>query len=394
MKILVFDPVGGASGDMILGSLVHLGCPLDYLKDSLNALNLGPFDIRVDFKKVHGIVTVDIGFIRGAHDEQRPYKDIKFLILGSKLEENIKERALKIFGCLAEAEASVHQVEMDEVHFHELGAIDSILDIVGISAAVEWFHADAVYATSIPLGSGMTETLHGKIPLPAPATIKLLEGMRVRFTGQEGELVTPTGAAVIKALARGPIHSDVIIKGTGYGCGDREFHGWPNLFRSILCEVSDVRDHVFIIETDVDDMVPEEWEAAIERVYEAGALDVSLETRIMKRGRPGSGLRVVAGAGKLEAIISAIFTHTTTIGVRYFPVMRAVLPRDEFLIRTRYGDVSVKEVILPDGTKRYKAQYRDIQNMSKKHGISVSRLRREIDEEIRTYASKRQEGGE
>lgn len=389
MKVIVFDPVGGASGDMILGSLVHLGCPLEYVKEALVSLGTGPFDIRYSFKKINGILCADLGFEVAECSGHRSYGDIRALIFTSPLEENIKMRALKIFHSLALVESYIHGVNVDEVIFHEVGALDSIFDIVGISAALEWFDVGALYTTPVPLGTGMIESDHGTIPLPAPATLKLLEGFPVRFVDQEGELVTPTGAAVIGALAKASLHYfDVVLKGIGYGCGDREFTRWPNFFRSLLCETPGVPVQVFVIETDIDDMIPEEWEMALEEIFKAGALDASLETRIMKGGRPATGLRVIAESGKLQSIITALFTHTTTIGVRYYPVMRSILSRNEIVVGTPYGDVRVKEVSLPDGTRRHKAEYRDIQKISREQGIPVARLRKIVEEAVRVQSEK------
>ena len=382
MKILIFDPVGGASGDMILGSLMHLGCPLEFVKASLDALRLGPYQMTAAQRMVHGIACLKVCFDADDQQDPRSYAVIREIISGAGLDPATRERSLALFHLLAQAEACVHDVHIEDVHFHEIGAIDSILDIVGISAAVTWFHPDEIYTTTIPCGSGITGSLHGTIPLPAPATMKLLEGLPVRFTNREGELVTPTGAAVIRAFAQQSPIPDVIIKAMGYGCGARDYEDWPNLFRSVLCETRENADGAFVIETDVDDMLPEEWEAALEKISASGALDATLTPRIMKRGRPGSGLKVIAKAEKVQAVVRAILSHTTSIGVRYYPATRVVLERRELVVKTRYGDVRVKEVYDPQGNMRCKAEYRDLHRICMEQDIPMARLRQEIYEDL------------
>lgn len=382
MKILIFDPVGGASGDMILGSLIHLGCPPGHIESALASLGLGPFAMRLEEKMVHGIATLNLGFETPEQYHQRSYHDIRQIITDAPLEPTVRSQALAIFGLIAEAEAAVHCVAVEEVHFHEIGALDSIYDIVGISAALAWFNPAAVYATPLPLGTGITTSLHGPIPLPAPATMRLLEGLRVRYTGREGELVTPTGAAVIKAVAHTAPIPDTIVKSSGYGCGDREYADWPNLFRVVLGETDVTPQTVFVVETDVDDMSPEEWEAALEMVMGAGALDANLTPRIMKRGRPGVGLTAITSAARLQAVIQSLLAHTTSIGLRSYPVARTILERQEFQMSTRHGEVRVKEVVDPTGAKRRKVEYRDLHRIAREKGIPVARLRREIEADI------------
>lgn len=382
MKILILDPVGGASGDMILGSLIQLGCPIEHVLAALKSIDIEPFELRVADKSVHGIQALDFGFTIGTTHDTRTYRDIRALITESSIAPSIKSWSLDIFELLAVAEGHVHGVDHDDVHFHEIGALDSILDIVGISAALAWFNPQAVYTTTIPLGSGVTKSMHGTIPLPAPATMQILQGLPVRFTGIEGELVTPTGAAVIKALAKSATIPEVVIKAVGYGCGDKEFKAWPNLFRSILCETKTLTEEILVVQSDIDDMVPEEWEAALAHISHAGALDVSLTPRIMKQGRPGTGLTVLVSREKLSAVVNAVLLHTTSIGLRYYPVQRTVLERTQKTVPTRYGEVHVKEVIDTAGKTRRKAEYRDLHNIALQHNIPLARLRLEIETEM------------
>ncbi|MGD0275321.1 MAG: LarC family nickel insertion protein, partial [Syntrophales bacterium] len=275
----MFDPVGGASGDMILGSLIHLGCPPDYLASIWGTLpvfrGVSKNMLRVSERKIHGIAALNPQFFfQDAANhfdptppcpgtaESRSFRNIMDMLEHAPLPNVIRNRAIGIFTCLAKAEGAVHHVTPESVHFHEIGALDSILDIVGVAAAVEWFHPDTIFTRPPPLGHGITSSMHGPIPLPAPATVNLLHDMRVRLTDIEGELTTPTGAAILKFLAQEvPPLCELTIEGAGYGCGTRTFENWPNFFRSLLCSIQEISadENVIVVETDVDDMIPEDW---------------------------------------------------------------------------------------------------------------------------------------
>lgn len=385
MQILVIDPVGGISGDMLLGSLIHLGCPAGYLEDMLRRLPVDGFTMETAPRSVHGIGALDLSFHCVHEHKSRTYAHIRDDIL-SVLPEAVRARAGAIFLALAEAEAQVHGVDVDEVHFHEVGALDSILDIVGIAAAVEYFRVGAIYCRQIPLGTGTTRSMHGTIPVPAPATVKLLKGRQVRFTDIPFELTTPTGAAVVAALASpGSPPADLTVSAIGYGCGDREIPGWPNLCRCILCgtKCGESGLETYLVEADVDDMNPEETEDALARLFEAGALDALLAPKIMKRGRPGFGFQVVCEAERLHGVVSSLLEHTTSIGARYHPIERIVLDRISYTIDTRWGEVRVKESVLPDGSARSKLEYRDLSRISRDQGMPVSSVRAEAQRMIR-----------
>jgi pyridinium-3,5-bisthiocarboxylic acid mononucleotide nickel chelatase len=385
MKVLIFDPVGGASGDMILASMIQLGCPISHIQSTLELLSLGKPVICLENKKINGISCLKLSFDICDEETERSWADIRNIINFSGIAEGIMEKALNIFGILASAEAKVHGVSVGDVHFHEVGALDSIFDIVGIAAAVDWFKPDAVYATPLPLSTGMVESRHGTIPVPAPATLLLMEGLPARMTDIKGELVTPTGAAVIKALAMLTDLPGFIVKGSGYGCGTKTFPSWPNMFRSMLCETSGINEQVYIIESDVDDMLPEDWDTAADRIRKAGAIDLCLIPCIMKEGRPGNVLRVLSGMVNLEPVSSAILLHTTTIGLRYYPAERKILERREFSLDTEYGKIRIKEVVTPDGMLRHKPEYKDIKKLSEALNIPVKRLRDEITKRLLSH---------
>ncbi|HPA83968.1 MAG TPA: nickel pincer cofactor biosynthesis protein LarC [Deltaproteobacteria bacterium] len=389
MRILIIDPVGGISGDMLLGSLIHLGCPKEHLESVFRLLPVDGFSLKTSLRSVQGITALDLSFDCGHSHGHRTYASIRDTIL-SPLPDAVRDRAGRIFLALAEAEAEVHGVSVEEVHFHEVGALDSILDIVGIAAAIDYLSVRSVYCRRVPLGTGTTRSMHGTIPLPAPATVKLLEGMNVRFTDIEYELTTPTGAAAIAALADpGSPPPDLTIKSVGYGCGDREIPGWPNLCRCILCETKEqgYAPHMYLVEADVDDMSPEETETALARLFDAGALDAHLVPKIMKRGRPGFCFESVCPAERLEEVMACLLTHTTSIGARFHPIERRVLERTSYTISTRWGEVRVKESTLPDGSKRAKIEYRDLARISDREGLPVASVREEVLRLIREGSS-------
>jgi uncharacterized protein (TIGR00299 family) protein len=391
MKALIFDPVGGASGDMILASLIELGCPISHIHSTLELLGLGKPVIGLENKKINGISCLKLDFEIHDEETERSWRDIRDMINSSELAGSIAEKALDIFGILASAEAKVHGVPVDDVHFHEVGAVDSIFDIVGISAAIDWFNPDAIYTTPLPLSTGTVESRHGSIPVPAPATLMLMEGLPARITDIRGELVTPTGAAVIKALAAQTEIPGLTIKASGYGCGTKTFPRWPNMFRSMLCETSGKEEQVYVIESDIDDMIPEDWDAAADKIREAGAIDLCLVPCIMKEGRPGNILRVLSIKDSLEMVCSAILQHTTTIGVRYYPAERKILERREFVLDTAYGKIRIKEVITPDGTLRRKPEYKDMKKISDELNIPVQVIRDEVAKKLSSYA---EDGGD
>jgi hypothetical protein len=398
MKILIFDPVGGASGDMILGSLLHLGCPVSTLTEAWDALDIldrpAARTLELDWKLVQGIRARDVTFslpappdagrrrgrARAPAATDRTWREIRAMLERAALPADVRETSLRIFASLAEAEATVHGVAVDQVHFHEVGAVDSILDITGIAAAVAWFRAEAVYATSVPVGQGTVVCRHGRLPLPAPATVALLEGLPVRFTKVAGELTTPTGAAVLKALTSGaPPPAEIILRGVGYGCGDRTYDDWPSLFRTLLADTAPAApEAVYVLEADVDDLSPEDWELATARLYAAGALDVTLTARIMKRGRPGVGLTVLVPDTRLHDVADLVLEETSTIGVRYHPVARRVLPRRTYPFRTPHGELRIKEVVTPAGIRRCKPEYADLQALAVSANRPVAELRKEV----------------
>jgi len=380
MKILIVDPIGGISGDMLLGGLVHLGCPTEYLEEIFGKLTIEPFSMHTKEDSINGISCIGLRFDIPESREGRTNASIRDTILPG-LPEAVRFKAEKVFQALAQAESGVHGCAVEDVHFHEIGALDSILDITGIAAALDYLGVETLYSRPVPLGSVLTNSLHGMIPVPAPATVKLLEGIKVRPSAIEAELTTPTGAAVLKALAeRGEPPEVLVIKSVGYGCGSKRFENWPNLCRVMLCDADTTLDSesIFKVEADIDDMMPEDAVAALDRIMDAGARDVGINPRIMKRGRPGFTISALCEEADLQDVLSAFLMHTSTIGVRYHPIRRLILPRHQYRVKTRYGEVSIKEVVLPDGTRRTKPEYTDLFDISLRTGIPITELRDEV----------------
>jgi len=378
MKFLVFDPAGGASGDMILAALISLGCPESCILDCLEKLGLGKPVINIQQKKTNFISCLNLSFDINDCEHERSFKDIRHTIEISDIESGIKNTAINIFSRLAEAEAHVHGVSCDNVHFHEVGALDSIFDIVGIAAAIHYFKPENIYTAPLPLSTGTIKTRHGIMPVPAPATLKLIEGLPAKATNVTGELVTPTGAAVIKTLAEINLPNELTILSSGYGCGSKTFEGWPNMFRVMLCESHKDMKSLYVIETTIDDMIPEDFDAALDMIKKAGAIDTCIIPCIMKNGRPGTIMQALTEHGMLENVSSAILENTTTIGVRFYPVGRRVLDRKEYRIDSEVGEVGIKEVTTPSGAIRRKPEYRDIIKISDETGLPVTEIRQII----------------
>ncbi len=380
MQTIIFDPAGGASGDMILAALIDLGCPPEYLRENLGRLDLQGWKMVTAKRTVHGITCGKVNFEVPTEHSHRTYAAIKDLIEKAGLSQGITNRALAIFERIAAAEAKVHGIAPEEVHFHEVGAMDSILDIVGIAAAIDYLNPATIYSRPVPLGTGTTRSRHGIIPLPAPATVEILKDVPVRFTDIKAELTTPTGAAVIAALSRGLPPAGITLKACTYGAGDRELEDWPNLFRAITAEQT-TSEKIYVVETDIDDMFPEDWEALTERLSGI-ALDTSLTARTMKNGRPATGLKALVNQARLDEATAAILQYSSAIGVRYYTVERRVLERRSSQIQTSLGPVNVKTVTTPDGRRRSKPEYRDIHRLAAEHNLSPAEVRNIINSQL------------
>jgi len=368
MKLAYFDCFAGISGDMILGALIHLGVPADFIEETIRNIPLETFHLEIGTAARMGIHGQQVKVVVEDKDKHtRNYKDIRLLINESPLPDTVKGLSLKIFGRLAEVEASIHNCSKDSVHFHELGGVDAIVDVVGAVLCMEWLGIGKVFASEIPVGKGFVTCEHGKLPVPAPATLALLDGVPVHGTGVSHELVTPTGAAILTSLSHdfGPMPK-MLIRQIGYGVGSRDLKEMPNLLRVVLGEPDLGReaDRVTIVETNIDDMNPEIFGFVMERLFEDGALDVIWIPIFMKKNRPGTMIQVICKEGDREAVERRILSETTATGVRYYHAERTKLPRRTKEADTSYGKVRVKEVSSPTGRVFVVPEYEDCKRIA------------------------------
>jgi uncharacterized protein (TIGR00299 family) protein len=374
MKILYFDCFSGISGDMTLAALLDLGLPQSKLVEELKKLGLENYSLEIRAGNRNGIAALALEVRVGPHEEHhRHFSDIQAMIGKSSLGSRVKETSLAIFRRLAEAEARVHKKKVDEVHFHEVGAIDSIVDIVGTAIGVHYFQPDRVYASELPMGRGFVQCQHGRLPLPAPATLEILKGYPVKSVEVEGELVTPTGAAIVAALSSPvPSFPALAVQKIGYGMGKKEFPDRPNLLRLVLGESSDAHqvDQAIVLESNIDDMNPEFYEHLMDRLFQKGALDVSLAPLQMKKNRPATLLRVIAEEKDAELLTELILQESTTLGVRSYSVKRKKLPREVREVETRYGKVRVKV----SGEVRFQPEYDDCRRIALEKGVPIQEV--------------------
>jgi len=359
MRVLYFDAFAGVSGDMAVGALVSLGVARQTIESGLAGLSLDGYSLRWSEHRVHGIpavkfdVAVGDAAVRGQARAHRRFSDIRALVAGSRLSAGAKKKAQMIFACLANVEATIHGVTVENVEFHEVGAVDSVVDIVATAIGLEELGVDHLYVSTLPLGSGTVSTRHGVMPVPAPATVELLKGFPVRMNDGEGELVTPTGAAIVKAFAAPrEILPPLRVEAVGYGAGTRTLKDRPNLLRLVLgaADVPSGSDEMVVLETNIDDSSPELYPHVMERLFAAGARDVWLTPIQMKKNRPGTLLRAIVEPAAREALAGVILRETSAIGVRWFPVGRIRLPRETIDVDTEFGTVTVKVARAPDGT--------------------------------------------
>ena len=385
MRVIYGDLIGGISGDMFVGALLDLGLELDQLKSELKKLPGLNYRLEVTKKTVYGIRATRFRVVCGKREPERPWKEIRDLIRQSALDPEVKEKGLKIFTRLAEAEGKIHGVAPDKVHFHEVGATDSIVDILSAAIATHHLKIDSFYFSRIPLGRGMTRSRHGPLPLPGPAALELLKDLPVEWTHLEGETVTPTGAAIVTAL--GTHFGDqprMTIEKIGYGAGQKDFPDRPNLFRLILGadEAPWKQEEMLAMETNIDDMNPEFYDHVFDRLFAAGARDVFLSSIQMKKNRPGTLLSVIAEPSLREKLSGIIFRETTTIGLRYYPVSRMILRRTLKKVKTPFGTVKVKIIEEPDGTKRATPEYEDLKRIAETKKIPLKVF---YDEVLRSF---------
>lgn len=345
----------GISGDMFLAALIDLGCDARAILREIEKLGLAPVKVKVAKETRHSITGTSFRVPHMHEHHHRTFKDINKIISASALSKEVKDLSVAIFKNIAAAEGRIHGISAQKVHFHEVGAMDSIIDIVGAAVAVTSLKADRVISSPIPLGSGWAKTMHGTLPIPAPATVELLKGVPVLSSDVPFELTTPTGAAIVKTLASGfgPI-PDMIIEDIGYGAGKKDFKERANVLRAVTGVMPDRHanngqsvlmagaERLFMIETNIDDMSPQIAGYLMETLFAEGALDVYFTPVQMKKTRPGILLSALAEGGRVSGIVDAIFRESTSIGVRSYAVERHCLERKTVKVKTPYGTIGFK----------------------------------------------------
>lgn len=371
--IAYFDCFSGISGDMTLGALIDLGVPAEWLEQELKSrLGLSGFGLEVQVVHRHGIAARQVSVTAGS-GEERDYETISRMIAQGDLPPSVRDMSLAMFDRLAEAEAKIHGCDKARVHFHEVGGVDAIADMVGAALGIAYLGIEKVFASPLPLGSGTVACSHGILPVPAPATVELLRGVPVSGSGVSFELVTPTGAAIITTLAGGfDLMPDLVVEKTGYGAGRRELADRPNLLRVICGRApGQPAGTMMMVETCIDDMNPEIYGYVSDRLFAEGARDVYMIPVYMKKGRPGVLLQVLCDKAVQAAVVSRIMIETSAIGVRYYAVERQVLEREAVTVQTPYGAVAAKRVRAPDGSFRIAPEYESCRQVAESENVAL-----------------------
>lgn len=384
-KVLYLDTFSGVSGDMILSALLDCGLTLPALKQEVSKLGVSGFRLSRKTVRRGGIKAVYLGVDLSKAPRFPHLSDMKKVLAGSSLDNDVKRQAVEVLELLAAAEAKVHGKKTSHVHFHELGDFDTLLDIVGALSGLKRLGVATVYASPIPLGRGFIKTDHGKMAAPAPATVEILRGVPVRMTDRKGELTTPTGAALIRTITKE--FTDVLrmrIERIGYGAGARASSDLPNILRAFLGteDTPLSKERVYAVETNIDDMDPQVYPHLFDRLLRAGAHDVYLTPVQMKKGRPGSLLTVIADSRSIDRVSSLLFSETTTIGLRFWEVRRRVSNRRMLTLRSSLGEVRVKEVDIPGAGVRRKIEFDDLVRISRGTGRSVIDIQRILSSEL------------
>ena len=387
-RAVYFDCPSGASGDMILGALVDAGAPLDALQAELGKLGLAGWRLaaREVRRGAFRATKVDVQ-VEGAQHGHRHLGDIVRILERSGLQREVVEGAARVFRRLAEAEARVHGTSIEEVHFHEVGAVDAIVDVTGAVVALRLLGIEAVHVSALPIGGGFVDSAHGRMPIPGPGTVELLRNFPVVDTGVQAELVTPTGAAILTTLAAGAGRMPAMtVERVGYGAGSRDFPDRPNILRVFVGEVAGdaATETVAQVETTIDDMSPQLYEPLMERLFEAGALDVFLTPVIMKRSRPGTVLTALCPPARVAELSRVLFEESSTIGLRWTEVSRARLEREMVTIPTAYGALPFKVSRLGGRVVTVTPEFADVVRLAREKSLAV----REVLDQARADARR------
>ncbi|MGD0247446.1 MAG: nickel pincer cofactor biosynthesis protein LarC [Candidatus Limnocylindrales bacterium] len=384
MKVAFADCFSGISGDMFLAALLDAGLPLDTLREGIEGLGL-PEKVELRLTETHkgALRAADLEVVVPDSRQHRGLSDVLGIVSGSRLSDGVKGTAARIFTLLAEAEARVHGESVDQVHFHEVGALDSVVDVVGAAIGLDALGIERLYASPLPYGSGTVESQHGPLPLPAPATLELLRLAHAPLTPSSAqvELVTPTGAAILAALAVFE-RPDLTIASVGVGAGKRDLP-WPNVMRLMVGEVpADGATEMVQLETNIDDMNPQFYGHVMDKLMAAGARDVFLTPIQMKKNRPGTLLGVIACRRDEAALAELILRETTTLGLRVQPIGRFEATRELRQVETAYGTLTVKLKILDGKVVQSVPEYDDCVRLADENGVSLAEVYRATHEAL------------
>jgi len=385
-RILYYDCFAGISGDMNLGALVDLGVPAEHLEKELGKLNIEGFRLEVkrDMRKGISGTRVTVVVDHPENEKHRHLRHIEELIHLSALSDRIKSKSVDIFMKVAVAEAKVHNIDIQKVHFHEVGALDSIADIVGAAICQEYLEVDEIHASPVQLGGGMVKCAHGLMPVPAPATAEIVEAIPVKLGLVEYEATTPTGAAILAATVDCfSERMELSIAKTGYGIGQRDGE-IPNVLRVYLAESNEVQDEdvmveeALMLECNLDDMNPERYTHVMDLLLAAGAADVFISPVVMKKSRPGNVLSVLCEQDRVEKMKEILFTETTSIGLRQQGLKKHILRRELRMVNTKYGEVEVKRAYWNGRVVNEKPEFEQCRELAVKHGLSLEEVTKEV----------------
>jgi len=387
MKILYYDCFAGISGDMNLGAMVDLGVDPDYLKTELQKLNIEGFhlEIQKDIRRGVSGTKATVVIENPENEKHRHLRHVEELVNQSNLSPEVKAMSLKIFDLIAVAEGKVHNISKERVHFHEVGALDSIADIVGAAICLDYLKVDKVMSSPIQLGGGMVKCAHGIMPVPAPATTEIVQNVPVKTGLIQHEATTPTGAAILVATVDEFTDKiDFKIQKTAYGIGQRDVSEVPNVLRVFLSDTNESTnqtklEEAWILECNIDDMNPEWYDHLFGKLFDAGASDVFLTPIIMKKSRPANMLSVLCSQNIVSEMKSIIFNNSTTIGLREYPVIKTVLDRQEKEIETELGKVRVKCSYFQGKEIRFKPEFEDLKKLATLHGLSLNEVEKIIN---------------
>jgi hypothetical protein len=389
-RLAYFDCVAGASGDMILGALIDAGAPLEKLQETANRLAIPGLQLHVQQVKRGEFYATKVDIHAPHEHAHRHLAHIETILNNAGLPDAVREQAIRIFRRLAEAEAKVHRIAPEKIHFHEVGAADAIADVTCSVAGLYFLGVERVAVSVFPLGGGAVQCAHGIIPVPAPATVELLRGFPSRPGPVDAELVTPTGAAILTTLAKPGERPNFVPQQTGYGAGAREHENLPNVLRVLIGEttVSETADTAILLETNIDNMTPEFYPYVIERLLEAGALDAFLIPIIMKKGRPGILLSALLPPEKTDAVLAVIYAETTTLGVRLSQVARHKLRRWQERRSMSLGEIEIKfaEWKTPSGEMRrtFSPEFESCKNLARQHVLPLREVYERVRKELET----------